>query len=82
MTMFLRRIIQQTPILSLDHQNRFNNLDQLAQDTGIVKVERNKVGSKVVGLDSGHTHIGVTRERQLLLVFGITTTSGIIAVHL
>ena len=29
--------------------------DQLAQDTDIVKVERDEVNSKVVG----HTHIGV-----------------------
>ena len=42
----------------------FNNLDQLAQDTDIVKVERDEVNSKPVG----HTHSLVSRE---LLVFVI-----------
>ena len=67
-------MIQRTPILSLlDHPTTdgFNN--QLAQDTGIVKVEREKLNSKVVG------HIDIT---WTVGVCYHTTTSNIISVDL
>ena len=48
-------MIQRTPILSLlDHPTTDGFNDQLAQDTGIVQVEREKINSKVVG---GHIDI-------------------------
>ena len=68
-------MIQRTPILSLlDHPTTdgFNN-QQLAQNTGIVKVEREKLNSKVVG------HIGITRT---VGVCYHTTTSNLISVDL
>ena len=68
-------MIQRTPILSLlDHPTTDGFNEQLAQDTGIVQVEREKINSKVVG---GHIDITWT-----VGVCYHTTTSNLISVEL